>query len=56
MLDYNSKIKTQKSIFNYSKDYFYLKSENDVYINNNKELSFFFFSKFFRYINFKSIK
>ena len=46
MLDYNSKIKTQKSIFNYSKDCFYVKSENDVYINNNKELSPFFSPNF----------
>ena len=46
MLDYNSKIKTQKSIFNYRKDYFYVKSENDVYINNNKELSLFFLQIF----------
>ena len=43
MLDYKSQIKAKNNIFNYKNDFLYLKSENDVFINNNeKELNLFF--------------
>ena len=43
MLDYKSQIQAKNNIFNYKNDFLYLKSENDIYINNNeKELNLFF--------------
>ena len=43
MLDYNSQIMTQNNVLNYNNDFVFLKSENDVFINNNeKELNLFF--------------
>ena len=44
MLNYNIQLNKQKNIFNYNKDFFYIKNENDFLINKNKKESNSFFS------------
>ena len=44
MLNYNIQFNKQKNIFNYNKDFFYIKNENDFFINKNKKESSSFFS------------
>ena len=44
MLNYNIQFNEQKNIFNNNNDFFYIKNENDLFINKNKKESMSFFS------------
>ena len=47
MLNYNIQFNEQKNIFNYNNDFFYIRNENDLFINKNKKESMSFFLQIF---------